>query len=79
MRGTTTAVASTARPPGGAGPASAHGGDGATANGFPGGSPGIPSGSPLQVPAEVPVNAPGDAVGVIAPPKPASGSTCVNT
>ncbi|MCX5406678.1 chaplin [Streptomyces sp. NBC_00335] len=78
VRGTTLAVASTALLMGGAGLASAHGGDGATANGFTGESPGVLSGNLLQVPVHVPVNVCGNTVNVIALLNPAFGNTCVN-
>ena len=79
VRGTTMAVASAAMLMGGAGLASAHGGDGATANGFTGGSPGVLSGNQLQVPVDVPVNVCGNTVNVIALLNPAFGNTCANT
>ncbi|MFD5149174.1 chaplin [Streptomyces sp. NPDC058401] len=78
VRGTTLAVASTALLMGGAGLASAHGGGGATANGFTGGSPGVLSGNLLQVPVHVPVNVCGNTVNVIALLNPSFGNTCVN-
>ncbi|MFE9929973.1 chaplin [Streptomyces sp. NPDC005533] len=78
VRGTTLAVAGAAVLLGGAGLASAHGGDGATADGFTGGSPGVLSGNLLQVPVDVPVNACGLTVNVIALLNPAFGNTCVN-
>ncbi|MER6196864.1 chaplin [Streptomyces sp. NPDC001586] len=78
VRGTTIAVAGAALLMGGAGLASAHGGDGATANGFTGGSPGVLSGNLLQVPVDVPVNACGLTVNVIALLNPSFGNTCVN-
>ncbi|MFD9729142.1 chaplin [Streptomyces sp. NPDC059072] len=78
VRGTTMAVASAAMLMGGAGLASAHGGDGAAADGFAGGSPGVLSGNLLQVPVDVPVNVCGNTVNVIALLNPAFGNTCVN-
>ncbi|MFD9479289.1 MULTISPECIES: chaplin [Streptomyces] len=78
VRGTTIAVAGAAALLGGAGLASAHGGDGATAHGFTGGSPGVLSGNLLQAPLDVPVNACGLAVNVIALLNPSFGNTCVS-
>ncbi|MEU7605407.1 chaplin [Streptomyces sp. NPDC040724] len=78
VRGTTIAVAGAAVLMGGAGLASAHGGDGATAKGFTGGSPGVLSGNLLQVPVDVPVNVCGNTVNVIALLNPSFGNTCVN-
>ncbi|MER5733368.1 chaplin [Streptomyces sp. NPDC002138] len=78
MRGTTLAVASAAVLMGGAGLASAHGGDGASAQGVAKDSPGVLSGNLLQVPVDVPVNVCGNTVNVIALLNPAFGSTCVN-
>uniref|UniRef100_A0AAU2K0Y1 Chaplin n=1 Tax=Streptomyces sp. NBC_00049 TaxID=2903617 RepID=A0AAU2K0Y1_9ACTN len=63
---------------GGAGLASAHGGDGASAEGFTGGSPGVLSGNLLQIPVDVPVNACGDSVKLIGLLNPTFGNTCVN-
>ncbi|MGO4463503.1 chaplin family protein [Streptomyces sp. M-16] len=71
-RGTTTALASTTMPPGGAGPDSAHGGYGATADGVAAGPPGTPSGNPA--PADAPVNACGSTVNATAPPTPRSAT-----
>ncbi|GAA2626395.1 chaplin [Streptomyces spororaveus] len=78
VRGTTLAVASAAALVGGAGLASAHGGDGATAHGVTAGSPGVLSGNLLQVPADVPVNACGLSVNVIALLNPSFGTTCIS-
>ncbi|MER6250867.1 chaplin [Streptomyces sp. NPDC001584] len=78
VRGTTIAVAGAAALLGGAGLASAHGGDGATAHGVTGGSPGVLSGNLLQAPLDVPVNACGLTVNVIALLNPSFGNTCVS-
>ncbi|MEV7521615.1 chaplin [Streptomyces sp. NPDC091371] len=78
VRGTTMAVAGVAMLMGGAGLASAHGGGGATADGFTGESPGVLSGNLGQVPVHVPINACGNTVNVIALLNPAFGNTCVN-
>ncbi|WUC83749.1 chaplin [Streptomyces sp. NBC_00536] len=78
MRGTTLAVAGAAMLMGGAGLASAHGGDGASAQGVTKDSPGVLSGNLLQVPVDVPVNVCGNTVNVIALLNPAFGSKCVN-
>ncbi|WP_328299151.1 chaplin [Streptomyces sp. NBC_00435] len=78
VRGTTIAAAGAAMLLGGAGLASAYGGDGATANGLTGEAPGVLSGSLLQVPVDVPVNVCGNTVDVIALLNPAFGNTCVN-
>ncbi|MFJ7592095.1 chaplin [Streptomyces sp. NPDC097617] len=78
VRGTTIAVAGAALLMGGAGLASAHGGDGATAQGATGGSPGVLSGNLLQVPVDVPVNACGLTVNVVALLNPSFGNTCIN-
>ncbi|MFA7766443.1 chaplin [Streptomyces sp. NPDC048723] len=78
VRGATIAVAGAAALLGGTGLASAHGGDGATAHGFAGGSPGVLSGNLLQVPLDVPVNACGLTVNVIALLNPSFGNTCIS-
>ncbi|MCX4960008.1 chaplin [Streptomyces virginiae] len=78
VRGTTIAVAGAAALIGGAGLASAHGGDGATAHGVTAGSPGVLSGNLLQVPVDVPVNACGLTVNVIALLNPSFGNTCIS-
>ncbi|MCJ1679069.1 chaplin [Streptomyces sp. APSN-46.1] len=78
VRGTTLALASAAMLMGGAGLASAHGGDGATAEGVAAESPGVVSGNLVQVPIHIPVNVCGNTVNVIALLNPAFGNTCVN-
>ncbi|WP_405440070.1 chaplin [Streptomyces avidinii] len=77
-RGTAIAVAGASALMGCAGLASAHGGDGATAHGFAGGSPGVLSGNLLQVPVDVPVSACGLTVNVIALLNPSFANTCIN-
>ncbi|MFI5983961.1 chaplin [Streptomyces sp. NPDC051555] len=78
MRGTTLAVAGAAILMGGAGLASAHGGDGASAHGVTEGSPGVLSGNLLQVPIDVPINACGNTANLVGLLNPAFGTTCVN-
>ncbi|MCF3184129.1 chaplin [Streptomyces polychromogenes] len=78
MRGTTVALAGAALLMGGAGLASANGGDGATADGLAAGSPGVLSGNLVQVPVDVPVNVCGVTAQLIGLLNPAFGNHCVN-
>ncbi|MFD8145306.1 chaplin [Streptomyces sp. NPDC059708] len=78
MRGTTVALAGAALLMGGAGLASAHGGDGATAEGLAAGSPGVLSGNLVQVPVDVPVNVCGVTAQLVGLLNPAFGNHCVN-
>ncbi|MET9698996.1 chaplin [Streptomyces sp. NPDC006529] len=78
MRGATLAATGAAVLMGGAGLASAHGGDGASAQGAATGSPGVLSGNLLQVPVDVPVNVCGNTASLIGVLNPAFGATCVN-
>ncbi|MFF2198230.1 chaplin [Streptomyces sp. NPDC058157] len=78
MRGTTVALAGAALLMGGAGLASAHGGDGATAEGAATGSPGVLSGNLVQVPVDVPVNVCGVTAQLVGLLNPAFGNHCVN-
>ncbi|MFJ8211042.1 chaplin [Streptomyces sp. NPDC096033] len=78
VRGTTVALAGTALLMGGAGLASANGGDGATAEGLAAGSPGVLSGNLVQVPVDVPVNVCGVTAQLVGLLNPAFGNHCVN-
>ncbi|MFG2225416.1 chaplin [Streptomyces sp. NPDC050161] len=66
---------------GGAGIASASGGDGhggASAVGAASKSPGVISGNVIQVPVHVPINVCGNSINVIGLLNPAFGNTCAN-
>ncbi|WP_424213272.1 chaplin [Streptomyces sp. BI20] len=78
LRAATPALAGLTVLMGAAGVASAHGVDGAAAEGFAAHSPGVASGNLGQIPVDVPVNVCGLTANVIGILNPAFGNTCVN-